>query len=248
MLSFRSVSNLDDLCYFSYRLFILNQGFCYELIRDRIYGSLQLGSDVLIDGHHLSQHFASIENDEQSRQAYAVHLKNSLMDAFEQCDATDCILDKFCEQIISYVNFNNNNLSNELIKNCKHEQHRFQNFIWMGSTNYCKFNKKHSPWTTKCGELEEACEAPVTTTPVLTTTASYDMCDENIENEQFWISCQSTEEGKYVCVPNCDECPESQYCPEETTVVMTTVDMTTVDVTTIDATTMEATTHSMKIR
>ena len=84
---------------------------------------------------------------------------------------------------------------------------------------------------------------PVTTTPVVTTSVPYDVCDETIENQQFWISCQSTDEGRYVCVPNCAECPESEFCPKMTTMTMTTMGGTTVpDVTTVDVTSMLPTT------
>jgi Notch-like protein len=121
---------------------IIAQGDCYQVIRQRIYGSMQL-SEELVTGGYAAAWLESFKNhaaNEQDRTDYAAEVKTAFGDAFNDCEAASCVIDAFCNDLVKVDSMSGtDNLYGQLYRRCQNEAWRFQSFIHDGSTDHCQF-------------------------------------------------------------------------------------------------------------
>jgi len=123
---------------------IKNKGKCYNLIRKRIYGSLQLSPSLMTHGRDFLDHFANCDSNEQHRNTYATCVKSQFKESFDECETTACAVEYFCEHLMWDCMTSNHGGYSEEFKNelkhvCMNDGWKFQEFIVNKNTDSCKF-------------------------------------------------------------------------------------------------------------
>jgi len=127
------------------------RGQCWTFFKERIFGSLQLSEDLLVDGPKILQEHNNIESDAFAAMDNASKVKGHFMDAFGDCEEASCMAEYFCENYFdgSYGSGTySESTSKQLKKICIEEGWRFQDLIQNGSLDgVCEFSIVKMPYT-----------------------------------------------------------------------------------------------------
>ena len=127
---------------------INNRGWCYNLIKNRIYGSMQISKETLVFAQKWVDYFETLDASDDSNDSnsndlknYAKSIKTIFKESFSQanCNKSSCILDKFCEDLVNLTE--GDDFTRQLLKSrCLNDSWRFQGLIKDGSVEYCEYD------------------------------------------------------------------------------------------------------------
>ena len=112
----------------------LENGPCFQMFQHRIYGSLQYSDALIDDGKTYQDFYMLIESDTTERRQYSQYVKFAFKEAFEDCQSSACVVEKFCAE---YATFHNTatSLKQQINDQCVKEGWRFQRIILNGGSN-----------------------------------------------------------------------------------------------------------------
>merc|ERR1711988_884431 len=121
---------------------IMNQGWCFKLIEQRMIGPLQISRDLMKHGDALLNHFDQLKNDTLARENYAKKLKNGFVEGFESCAEGSCVAAELCAEIADYGDSSDSwsNIRDQIEDNCLKEAWRFQEIIMYNNVDACEFS------------------------------------------------------------------------------------------------------------
>ena len=104
------------------------------MFQHRIYGSLQYSDDLIDDGNTYKDFYSLIESDSTERRQYSQFVKFAFKEAFEDCQSSACVVEKFCAE---YATFHDTatSLKQQINDQCVKEGWRFQRIILNGGSN-----------------------------------------------------------------------------------------------------------------
>jgi len=125
---------------------IYAKGDCYHLIRERIYGSLQLSDGLMKNGPKFLDVFDSLNSDPSARDAYGLEVRTFFRDSFDDCDTTSCVVETFCSSLmldttaLSPLATTSDGFKDTLVATCLNDGWRFQDILKNQNLNSCRFN------------------------------------------------------------------------------------------------------------
>lgn len=119
---------------------------CFRLVSVRVYGALQLSSELIEHGDTILDTFARMTNESAERRKYAEHQKATFRELFENCASVECMVHQFCDKLAGYIPVGEI-LRAQVHGNCEYDGWRLRNFILSGVNNgICDFDIVPMHW------------------------------------------------------------------------------------------------------